>query len=151
MRGNAPSKSLPKPDNKNPSRFVPPDGMSSTALKKEYYPQIETILRAGPVPALIRTFQSDKYEQAILRYMYESGTVDWTDAQANMDAYFAAPDLWTEQKVLEKLGKRELYNYGTSGKPTNERIILSSGWALIVVLTFGRVFWQLANGNRNFF
>jgi len=145
------SKLRPILDPTNPTRFAPPEGLDKNSFKKEYYAPIETILRAGPVPGFIRTFQSDKYDQAILRYMYESRSTDLLDAQANMDAFFAAPDVWTEQKLLEKSGKREVYNYGVAGKPTAERIILSSGWAFIVLVTFGRVFWQLAHGNRNLF
>ena len=146
FKGSAQKLNLPKPDSTDPSRFLPPDGSSN-----EYYSPIETVLRAGPVPAIARTFQSDKYEQAVLRYMYESRTSDWTDAQANMDAFFAAPDVWTEQKLLEQQGKREVYNYGVAGKPTVERIILSTGWAAIVTVLFSRVFWQLIHGNRNLF
>ena len=142
---------LPKQDPSDPTRYLPPADVDFSAIKRDYYPPIETVLRAGPVPLFIRTFQSDKYNQAILRYMFESKSSDWYDAQANMDAFFAAPDLWTEQKLLEQTGKRELYNYALSGKPTFERIVLSSIWATIVSGLFGRVAWQLIHGNRNLF
>jgi hypothetical protein len=50
-------------------------------------------------------------------------------------------DDWAEQKYLEALGRREVYDYGKE-LPT-ERVILTSAWAITVSLLLGRVAWQV--------
>jgi len=61
----------------------------------------------------------------------------------------ACSDDWAEQKYLEGLGRREVFDYG---KPLPlERVVLSSIWGGFTVILFSRVFWQLIHGNRNLF
>jgi hypothetical protein len=51
-------------------------------------------------------------------------------------------DDWAEQKYLESLGRREVYDYGKE-LPT-ERVLLTSTWAITVSLLLGRVVWQVS-------
>ena len=53
----------------------------------------------------------------------------------------ASSDDWAEQKYLESLGRREVYDYGKE-LPT-ERVLLTSTWAMAVTLLLGRVVWQV--------
>jgi hypothetical protein len=51
-------------------------------------------------------------------------------------------DDWAEQKYLEGLGRREVYDYG---KPLpTERVVLSSVWGVFVTLLASRVVWQVS-------
>mmetsp|Transcript_32067 Transcript_32067/g.47167 ORF Transcript_32067/g.47167 Transcript_32067/m.47167 type:complete len:185 (+) Transcript_32067:36-590(+) len=139
---------LPTPDPTNPERYLPPSSLSPS-INKSFYSLPETLVRAGPVSLLTRVTSPDKYEQSILRYMYESQTTDVTTAQGNMDAFFRAPDVWAEQKMLEQRGDREVYDYGKG--PTFDRIVLATVWGSFVSGLIGRVLWQLVHGNRNLF
>jgi len=144
-QSNKKATTLPKLDPQNPERYIPPSTYSSTKL----YPPTDTLVRAGPLPFLIRLVQSDKYEQAVLKYMYDSKTSDLKNAQGNMDWFFKAPDVWVEQKMLEQQGKREVYDYGKDPEPL--RLVLSLVWASCIAGLGGRVAWQLIHGNRNLF
>lgn len=58
---------------------------------------------------------------------------------------FSSSDDWAEQKYLESLGRREVYDYGKE-LPT-ERVLLTSTWAMAVTLLLGRVVWQVRLSN----
>lgn len=56
-------------------------------------------------------------------------------------------DDWAEQKYLEGLGRREVYDYG---KPLpTERVVLSSIWGVLVTLLASRVVWQVRTTKCN--
>jgi len=50
-------------------------------------------------------------------------------------------DDWAEQKYLESLGRREVFDYGK--ELTIERVLLTSTWAIAISLLLGRVGWQV--------
>lgn len=66
-----------------------------------------------------------------------------------MDAFFASRESWVEQKLLERQGKREVYDYGQ--EPTLDRVVLASIWGVMSSGIILRATWQLVHGNRNFF
>lgn len=81
--------------------------------------------------------------------MYEAKEPDLKSAQGNMDAFFASPDVWAEQKMLEQQGRVEVYDYGKD--PPEGRIALSIVWGVFIVGLFSRVLWQLAHGEGSLF
>ena len=119
---------------------------TSTSALKLYSPA-NTLLRNGPIPFITRLVKPKEYEEKIKKFMMEVKEKDEVVAQGNMDAYFAAPDVWAEQKLLESQGRREVFDYGKGPEP--ERILLSTAWAGVVFGTLGRVVWQLAHGSRS--
>lgn len=99
-------KNLPRPDPDNPDRFI-----SNNFSSNDFYPPYISLLRNGPLPFLTRLTAPDKYQQAVFKYLSESGEQDLEEAQANMDAFFSSPDIWAEQKLREQRGEREVYKY----------------------------------------
>merc|ERR1740139_518645 len=138
------SRALPKFDPAT-SQYIPPPEFKPS----KFYSPASTLLRAGPIPFVTRLVSPGKYEQAVYKYMNEAREVSLDSAQGNMDAFFASPDVWAEQKLLEQRGQREVYDYGKG--PAFERVVLSTTWAGVVVTVISRVIWQLAHGNRNLF
>ena len=130
---NSGSSNLPKYDAET-------DRYSSTvATSKDFYPPYESLLRNGPLPLITRLTSPDKYEQAVFKYQYESKETDLVEAQANMDAFFSAPDVWAQQKMLEQRGEREVYKYGKPLDP--ERVALSSIWGGFVLIIIGKLIY----------
>jgi len=129
---------LPTLDPLNTDRYIPPP----TLEKSAFYSPLVSLLRAGPLPLITRVTVPMQYEQAVYKYMYETGEEDLVEAQANMDAFFSAPDVWTEQKLLEKQGKREIYRYGEAGI-NKERVVLSVIWGSFVILFISRFIWKV--------
>eukprot|EP00542_Grammatophora_oceanica_P018215 CAMPEP_0194047570 /NCGR_PEP_ID=MMETSP0009_2-20130614/25048_1 /TAXON_ID=210454 /ORGANISM="Grammatophora oceanica, Strain CCMP 410" /LENGTH=168 /DNA_ID=CAMNT_0038693231 /DNA_START=49 /DNA_END=555 /DNA_ORIENTATION=- len=130
---------------KGTGKFTPPKGVSPS----QFYSPVSTLIKAGPVPFLTRITSPGKYEQAVWRYMSEAKEASLPQAQGNMDAFFASPDVWAEQKMLEQSGKREVYDYGAEPPPS--RVALALVWGTFVSGLAGRVVWQLIHGNRNLF
>ncbi|GMH48126.1 hypothetical protein TL16_g07816 [Triparma laevis f. inornata] len=120
---------------------------ASLTVSLQLYSPVSTLLRNGPVPFITRLTKPAEYESKIEQYMLESKEKDVAVAQGNTDAYYAAPEVWAEQKLLEQQGRREVFDYGKGPEP--ERIILSSLWAAVVFGTLGRVIFQLAHGSRS--
>lgn len=138
------SQKLPKYDAATDNYF-PPAGVSPS----QFYSPVFTLIRAGPVPFLTRLTSPQKYEQSIWKYQYEAKEPSLLTAQGNMDAFFAAPDVWAEQKLLEQQGRREVFDYGKEA-PAG-RVALSIAWGSFVSGLLGRVLWQLLHGERNLF
>jgi hypothetical protein len=140
-RGNAASASkLPKPDPTNPERYLSPPTTTTSSSSSELYPPYLSLLRNGPLPLLTRLTSPDKYQQAIYKYQFESKETDLQEAQANMDAFFSAPDVWAEQKMKEQRGEREVYMYNKPLIP--ERVALSVVWGSIVLFGIGKIVWK---------
>lgn len=135
---------LPTFDDKT-QKFVPPPNVSSG----QFYSPISSMIKAGPVPAITRLFSPQEYEQAVWKYMVESKEPDIKQAQGNMDAFFASRELWVEQKMLEQMGKREVFDYGK--EPGIDRVVLASVWGVMSTSILARATWQLIHGNRNLF
>jgi len=126
---------LPKPDPANPDRFV-----STTSSSAEFYPEYISLLRNGPLPLITRITSPDKYEQAVFKYQFESKESDLEEAQANMDAFFSAPDVWADQKMREQKGEREVFRYA---KPLEtEKVLLSVIWGSAVLFAIGKIIWK---------
>ena len=125
--------------------YRPPPGVSSS----QFYSPVSTLIRAGPVPFLTRLISPQTYEQAVFKYQFEAKEPSLTRAQGNMDAFFAAPDVWAEQKLLEQQGRRDVYDYGKEAPV--DRVALSLLWGSFVTGLLGRVLWQLFHGERNLF
>ena len=136
------SKTLPKYDTTT-DKYIPPAGVSPS----QFYSPVFTLIRAGPVPFFTRLTSPLKYEQSIYKYQYEAKESSLITAQGNMDAFFAAPDVWAEQKLLEQQGRREVFDYGKE-TPAG-RVALSIVWGSFVSGLLGRVLWQLVHGERN--
>jgi len=76
------------------------------------YSPLETLLRSGPVPFISRLNSPTSYVEKVSEYQRINKGVTTKTAQGNVDAFLASPDVWVEQKSLEKQGKREVYDYG---------------------------------------
>lgn len=135
---------LPKLDPAT-SQYAPPPELEPS----KFYSPTSTLLRAGPVPFVTRLVSPEKYEQAVYKYMNEAREASLQTAQGNMDAFFAAPDVWAEQKLMEQKGQREVYDYGKG--PESGRVVLSTVWGGSVILLILRVLWQVAHGEGNLF
>ena len=100
------------------------------------YPPSGSLLRQGPIPFFIRLTNPLKYEQAVLKYIAETGCSRGV-AQGNMDAYFENPTSWVLQKMEEKKGK-EVYDYENNNtKP--QQIYLTMAWALLLFTITSRL------------
>ena len=85
------------------SRFVL---QASKNSDDEGYDIIGTLSRQGPVPALIRIFNSEKYNASVQKYMNKE-KCSRIEAMANMDAYFQDPTGWIiTKKRDEKSGTK---------------------------------------------
>jgi len=136
-RGNG----LPKPDVEDPERFVPPQSFDVNS----FYPSNKTLMRAGPIPFLTRLTNPDKYEQAVLKYMYQSKEYDFQEAQANMDAYFSSPTDWAEQKMMEQRGERPKFRYADAAVDES-RAVLTFVWAGFVAYVVGKIVYTAITG-----
>lgn len=139
-RSSASSNLLPKPDPENPDRFIP----SEVYDKKELFPIYMSLLRNGPVPFFKRLTSSDSYEQEIFKYQFDQKETDLEEAQANMDAFFASPDVYLENKLKESKGEREVYKYATP--MPQDRVVLSIAWGLtsssLIVWAVGKIVYK---------
>lgn len=126
---------LPKPDPANPDRFL-----STISSAADFYPEYISLLRNGPLPLITRIASPDKYEQAVYKYQFESKESDLEEAQANMDAFFSAPDVWADQKMREQRGERAVFKYA---KPLEtEKVLLSVIWGSLVLFAIGKIIWK---------
>ena len=100
------------------------------------YGPIGSLYRAGPKPFLQRVFNADTYDQAVLKYMAQSGC-DRKEAQGNMDAFLENPQDWAYQKTCEQNGayKKDYANANMSPK----QVTLSTIWGEFLVLFLLRV------------
>jgi len=136
-KGNAAAASkLPKPDPTNPDRYLSPP----TSTTSDFYPPYLSLIRNGPLPLLTRITSPDKYAQAVYKYQFESKETDLGEAQANMDAFFSAPDVWAEQKLKEQRGEREVNVYNKD--LDSERVVLSVIWGSMVLFGVGKIVWK---------
>lgn len=105
------------------------------------YPATRTLLRHGPKAFLIRTFQPDKYEQAVLKFMAVD-KVDRDEAQGNMDAYFENPNDWAYDRMqFQKTGRKVDY----VSPPEGKTLALVLVWSTLVLSVTGRVAYSLSN------
>uniref|UniRef100_A0A7S4MBX2 Uncharacterized protein n=1 Tax=Odontella aurita TaxID=265563 RepID=A0A7S4MBX2_9STRA len=111
------------------------------------YGPVGSLIRAGPKPFLIRLFNADSYEQAVLKYMSKE-KVGRMEAQGNMDAYFENPNDWAYQKTVELRGgyKRDWATANTDPK----QVTLSTIWAGVVVWFFYGLITDSLNGKYEF-
>ena len=89
------------------------------------YDAIGAALRHGPSPFFTRIFNSDEYEQGVLKYMYTQ-KVTRAEATGNVDAKLNNAVDWAYQKMEEKKGKKKV-DYTKLDK---KQAILTSVWAL---------------------
>jgi hypothetical protein len=105
----------------------------------------KTLLLQGPKPFLHRLFQSDDYEQAVLKFMANE-KCSREEAQGNMDAYLRNPNDWAITRFeSEKRGFKVDY---TTIK--TDQLIFTSIWSVIVVSAIGRVAYSVTTG-ANFY
>jgi hypothetical protein len=106
------------------------------------YDTVGTLLRHGPKPFFHRVFQSDEYEQAVLKFM-AGENCDRNTAQGNMDAYLRNPQDWMFNRMEEqKRGNK--FDYVTL-EPS--KIVLTSIWSVIVISATGRALYCLQTGD----
>lgn len=96
----------------------------------EGYAPIGSLIRQGPVPFLIRIVDPEKYERSVVAYMAKEGC-SRKEAQGNMDAYFENPTSWALQKMNEKDGVVEKYDYANANT-NSKQLVLTLTWAAIV-------------------
>jgi len=99
------------------------------------YGLVGTLARQGPVPLVVRVTQPEKYENSVKVYMAKE-RCSRTEAQGNMDAFFANENDWTFQKLQERKGAAKV-DYGKL--PSIERLALTAVWALIVFGLLGKI------------
>mmetsp|Transcript_1331 Transcript_1331/g.1262 ORF Transcript_1331/g.1262 Transcript_1331/m.1262 type:complete len:173 (-) Transcript_1331:207-725(-) len=98
------------------------------------YGAVGSLIRAGPKSFLMRVFNQDQYDQAVLKYMSKEGC-SRGEAQGNMDAFFENPNDWTYYKLQEKNGgfKRDWENANTDPK----QLVLTGAWSAVLLVFFG--------------
>ncbi len=93
------------------------------------YDAFGTLTRQGPVPYLIRVFQSETYNAAVDKYM-RLEKCSRLEAMANMDAYFQDPNGWAGNKLRErKSGKKIDYINVNQSKSS---LALTAIWTLLL-------------------
>jgi hypothetical protein len=100
-----------------------------------------TLLRQGPKPAFTRLFQSDEYEQAVLKFM-AGDKCDRNTAQGNMDAYLRNPQDWQFARLEDKK-RGEQRDYVTV---KSQDVVLVLVWSSIVSAVVGRAIYSIVNG-----
>jgi len=135
---------LPRPDPQDPERYIPPQSFDPLP-SEEFYPPTLSLIRAGPIPFITRLTNSDKYEQAVYKYMYQSSEQDLEEAQANMDAYFRSPTDWAEQKMMEQRGDRPVFRY-SEADVDGERTVLTFVWAGFLFYVVGKIVYTAITG-----
>mmetsp|Transcript_37286 Transcript_37286/g.44498 ORF Transcript_37286/g.44498 Transcript_37286/m.44498 type:complete len:185 (-) Transcript_37286:63-617(-) len=130
---------LPKPDPQDPERYI------ASSATEEFYPPSLSLFRSGPLPFITRLTNSDKYEQAVYKYMYQSSEQDLEEAQANMDAYFSSPSDWAEQKMMEQRGERPIFKYSEAAVD-GERTVLTGVWASFIFYVAGKIVYTAITG-----
>jgi hypothetical protein len=130
----------------SPLKMVKYDGTKWIATKPEEMPEagydpINTLILHGPKSWFTRVFQTDDYEQAVLKFM-AGDKVGRTEAMGNMDAYMRNPADWQFNRMEEeKNGKK--YDYWTLKKDT---VVLVFVWSTIVLFFGGRAIVSLSTG-----
>jgi hypothetical protein len=105
------------------------------------YPPINTLLRHGPKPWFTRVFQSEDYEQAVLKFM-AGDKCDRSTAQGNMDAYLRNPQDWQFNRFEEQ--KRGVkYDYVTINATD---VALVAVWSSVVLGFGGRAVYIAITG-----
>uniref|UniRef100_A0A7S1UUM2 PSI-F n=1 Tax=Grammatophora oceanica TaxID=210454 RepID=A0A7S1UUM2_9STRA len=101
-----------------------------------------SLLRAGPKPVFVRIFQSENYEQAILKFM-AGDKVGRLEAQANMDQFFENAQDWVYNRLqAEKGGYKP--DYVTIKK---DQIALRLVWSSVVFAFLGRAIYCYNTGD----
>ena len=100
------------------------------------YGPFGSFLRQGPPPFLVRLLNSDQYEQAVLKYM-ASENCSRSEAQGNMDAYFANAADWAFQKMEEKRGAKPV-DYS---KLKVQQAVLVLAWAFFITPFMARIIY----------
>eukprot|EP00568_Trieres_chinensis_P013605 CAMPEP_0183292536 /NCGR_PEP_ID=MMETSP0160_2-20130417/1561_1 /TAXON_ID=2839 ORGANISM="Odontella Sinensis, Strain Grunow 1884" /NCGR_SAMPLE_ID=MMETSP0160_2 /ASSEMBLY_ACC=CAM_ASM_000250 /LENGTH=148 /DNA_ID=CAMNT_0025453501 /DNA_START=118 /DNA_END=564 /DNA_ORIENTATION=+ len=95
----------------------------------EGYGPVGSLIRQGPKPFLERVLKPDDYEQAVFKYMANTG-VNRREAQGNMDAYLRNPNDWAFQKNEEAKGRSKL-DYGEFNT-SPKQVLLTATWATMV-------------------
>lgn len=108
---------------------------SKMVMSEDGYGLLGTLVRQGPVPFVIRVTQPQKYENSVAVYMAKEKCTR-TEAQGNMDAFFANENDWAFQKLQEKKGAAKV-DYGKM--PPTDRLVLTGVWALIVFGLLGKI------------
>ncbi len=100
-----------------------------------------TLLRFGPIPAIKRVFQSDEYEQAVLKFMYSEGC-DRNQAQGNMDYYMRNPNDWFAVRLKEEKSgvKKDFVSIDAV------KTALTLVWGVIVLVIGAKLAFQIASG-----
>eukprot|EP00584_Thalassiosira_punctigera_P003691 CAMPEP_0172535350 /NCGR_PEP_ID=MMETSP1067-20121228/7403_1 /TAXON_ID=265564 ORGANISM="Thalassiosira punctigera, Strain Tpunct2005C2" /NCGR_SAMPLE_ID=MMETSP1067 /ASSEMBLY_ACC=CAM_ASM_000444 /LENGTH=207 /DNA_ID=CAMNT_0013320281 /DNA_START=96 /DNA_END=719 /DNA_ORIENTATION=+ len=137
----------PKPKPFDPSyKAKPPTFNKATSL---WEPSVETeeqpygpwgsFLRGGPAPFVVRALNPADYDQAVFKYMAQTGC-SRAEAQGNMDAFFNNAADWAYQKGEEARG-RPVVDY-TELKPKQAALVVT--WALFVTPFLGRCAYLIA-------
>jgi hypothetical protein len=100
-----------------------------------------TLLRFGPIPAIKRVFQSDEYEQAVLKFMYSEGC-DRNQAQGNMDYYMRNPNDWFAVRLKEEKSgvKKDFVSIDAV------KTALTLVWGVLVLVIGAKLALQIASG-----
>mmetsp|Transcript_5765 Transcript_5765/g.8565 ORF Transcript_5765/g.8565 Transcript_5765/m.8565 type:complete len:194 (-) Transcript_5765:1815-2396(-) len=97
-------------------------------------PVLNSLLRQGPGPVIVRLTKPQDYEQAVLKYQASEGC-SLPEAQGNMDAFFNNAGDWTYQKNAEKNGAPKV-DY-TKLKIKDAVLVLT--WAFTITPFLGRI------------
>lgn len=105
------------------------------------YGTTKTLLLHGPKPFFNRIFQSDDYDQAVLKFM--AGDKCSRDvAQGNMDKYLANPNDWAYNRFEEEK-KGIKYDYVTL---RTKDIALTVTWGSFITFLIGRLVYSIVTG-----
>jgi hypothetical protein len=110
---------------------------SSKKEADEGYDLVGTLTRQGPIPAFVRVFQAEKYNQAVDKFMLQD-KCGRTEAMANLDAYFNDPTGWQlKRKEFEKTGiKKDYVNLGQA----RSELALTAFWGTVSSLYLWRIY-----------
>lgn len=131
-------KAKPPTFNKETSLWEP-----SAQTEPEPYGPWGSFLRGGPTPFVVRTLQPSDYDQAVFKYMAQTGC-SRSEAQGNMDAYFNNAADWAYQKGEEARGRPKV-DYSEL-KPKQAVLVVT--WAVLVTPFLGRIAYLIAFGEK---
>jgi hypothetical protein len=117
----------------------------TTLEDSEGYGIVGSLIRQGPLPFVQRLFNSDDYEQGVLKMMANSDErMSRNEAQGNFDAYLQNPNDWAVQKMEEKNGAPK-FDYANANMEPSE-LVLTGLWSLVLLSFVGRIVYVLING-----
>lgn len=134
--GNLPPRTLSwaSPEKKKTVR----DFLTTEQLQDDLgYDIMGTLSRQGPIPAFMRLFKAQEYNEAVEKFMARE-MCSRIEAMANMDAYFNDPLGWQlARKTYEQTGYKP--DYVNAGQSV-QQIVLTTIWGIVSTYFIWRIY-----------